>query len=204
MRWIGSKLWGWLSWEPQLQASGRDWLSVWVSRLTDPLLSGAETNQFVYLVFCRCFKCAAMRETMSSAKYVNNLHKEFENCAYTTLDVHSVHALAEEKTFVGYWKWLRGAISSAELLGRKYKCGDLAVWDMDPVTSEALYLNCRRDRVSSIDIGKFWLLAILTTYTSFVTDFLSGYRASKHRHQIILNLVHVQPIVISAQYELTA
>ena len=58
--------------------------------------------------------------------------------------------------------------------------------------------------VSSIDIGKFWLLAILTTYTSFVTDFLSGYHASKHRHQIILNLVHVQPIVISAQYELTA
>ena len=43
---------------------------------------------------------------MSSAKYVNNLHKEFENSAYTTLDVHSVHALAEErekeKTFVGY------------------------------------------------------------------------------------------------------
>ena len=34
---------------------------------------------------------------MSSAKYVNNLHKEFENSAYTTLDVHSVHALAEEK-----------------------------------------------------------------------------------------------------------
>ena len=32
---------------------------------------------------------------MSSAKYVNNLHKEFENSAYTTLDVRSVHALAE-------------------------------------------------------------------------------------------------------------
>ena len=43
-----------------------------------------------------------MRETLSSAKYVNNLNKEFENSAYTTLDVHSVHALAEEKTFVGY------------------------------------------------------------------------------------------------------
>ena len=34
---------------------------------------------------------------MSSAKYVNNLHKEFENSAYTTLDVYLVHALAEEK-----------------------------------------------------------------------------------------------------------
>ena len=70
-----------------------------------------------------------MRETLSSAKYVNNLHKEFENSAYTTLDVRSVHALAEEKK---RHLWVIESDCKARSVlcrdaGEKVKCGDLAV-----------------------------------------------------------------------------
>ena len=61
-----------------------------------------------------------MRETLSSAKYVNNLHKEFENSAYTTLDVHSVHALHLQKKR-NFWVILK----VTRLL---LSCGESNVW----------------------------------------------------------------------------
>lgn len=150
----------------------RDWLRIDCpsEHLDWPTLScqAAETNQFVYLVFYRCFKCAAMRENY----VIGEICQQFTQRVWK-LCLHNPWCplgacTCRRKDICGLLKvTARRAVFSAA--GGKVKCGDLAVWDMDPVTSEALYLNCRPGQsklstVSSIDIGKFWLLAITDIY----------------------------------------